>query len=243
MSNPLLATAPSTQVSPKYQFFNSQALIEAVEASTPYRFEKYMKQSRGKNAATGKHLIFFSIPMAMYEIPVARPQLVILNSHDGTCALRIMLAMHVYACKNGLITTAGTLADARVRHTAPFETVLQALEQVTAQIPTLLDTVQCMVNTRMLGYTAKIAQVLELRGIARINGPTTLLSPVYRRPEQREDTVWHVFNQAQEQLLRTGFTYTDETGKLRTARGIRSVSETVRLNTELWNLFTKGVAA
>jgi hypothetical protein len=50
-------------------------------------------------------------------IVVTAPEVVVINSHDGACAFRLIAGLYRLVCSNGLMVSDGEIASIAVRHT------------------------------------------------------------------------------------------------------------------------------
>jgi hypothetical protein len=71
--------------------------------------------------------------------------------------------------------------------------------------------------------------------------PSQLL--ITHRPEDIGNDVWRTYNVIQENLLRGGLARRVNGGRLTRSRRISSIPENVRLNTGMWDLAERALAA
>jgi hypothetical protein len=71
--------------------------------------------------------------------------------------------------------------------------------------------------------------------------PSQLLT--IRRPEDLGDDLFTVLNRAQENLMRGGLIRRTASGRLTRTRGVTSLKEDVRINSQLWDLAREALAA
>ena len=64
--------------------------------------------------------------------------------------------------------------------------------------------------------------------------PKALLT--VRRDEDKEDTLWNVFNRVQENLIRGGVEGVSPNGRRTRTLGIKAMGSTVKTNLKLWDL-------
>ncbi len=245
MSNILSAlsvnnTTPGGNTTPAYQLINTAEVLRTVSAQTGWEPHRLVEQKRGRKDL-GKHIVILRHPNQTGD-SVAMPEIAIVNSHNGQSAFRLLIALHVHACSNGLLATSGTLGDMRVRHIGDVQSGLfNALTAMTAKLPQTLEIIKEM-RGRELSYLRASAFAVEqahlLRGCEIPTG-SSILNPSFGVPvEQRSLSVWNVFNRVQAALIRGGFTYAetvpDKGLKLVRARKVSGITNSVRINTALW---------
>ena len=194
-----------------------------------------------------------------------RPEIIIYNSHNGKSSMKMYAGFYRGVCSNGLV--AGEGYEARMRHLkASISDVGDMLEDVAAKLPELGDKIKRMKSIKMdpaevidLGFNAAS---LRWERLPEFNLTRERKNGVYyddytahtitrtRRWGDQGNDLWTIFNRAQESLIRGGVkvrSLTDELpfGKHRSARGIGSVAESVRVNRGMWDIaenFMKEVA-
>ena len=229
------ATHPSTKVSERYGFIPTSAVVHALEQAGFVAVRAQVARASRERVAFAKHLIRFRHREHLGpQVGDWLPEVVLVNSHDGSSSYQIMAGVYRLVCANGMIV-GNSFAEARIRHTknAPDE-IVDASFRVIEALPKITDDIESM-------------QAVALEEGERLAFATAALTLRYPenppiRPEQLLDTrrgadtandLWTGFNVVQENLLRGGQRRTDSR---RRTRGISSVSEDVRLNRALWTL-------
>ncbi len=172
------------------------------------------------------------------------PELIVENSHDGSSALKVFFGVFRIACLNGIIAGA-SVSSMRVIHSQnSIKNLDMSIDAMTAGIPDLVDRVR-----RFSGIELSPEKRLELARIAydiRLKGTKDYQVTDYSlsrslQPKRMTDggtDAFSVFNVLQERVIRGGLTYhqRNKNGliELKQSRGINSVSQSVRLNRELW---------
>ena len=200
------------------------------------------QESRVRNAENRgytKHLIRFRHFEHLARIGDFIPEVVLVNSHNGSSSFQIMVGVYRLVCSNGLIV-GSSVAEARVRHTknAPTE-IIDASFRVIEELPEITDGIDTMRSIQLEPEErqAFATAALTLRyGEASPVRPDQILTP--RRHQDRANDLWTTFNTVQEHIIRGGQLRQDnEPGEARRrTRRITSVSEDVKLNRALWTL-------
>jgi Domain of unknown function (DUF932) len=231
----IYATHPSAKVSEKYGFIPTSVIVHALERSGFVPVKASAARSSLERAAFAKHLIRFRHHDHMNtQVGDWLPEVVLVNSHDGSSSYQIMAGVYRLICSNGLVV-GNSFAEARVRHTknAPDE-IVEASFRVIESLPGIADGIESMrAITLEAGEReafATAALTLRYPEEAPIR-PAQLLST--RRSADTSSDLWTTFNVLQENLLQGGQRRVDSR---RRTRKISSVSEDVRLNRSLWTL-------
>ena len=165
------------------------------------------------------------------------PELIVLNSHNGSWALRIMLGMFRMVCCNGMV--AGSLWEGVALKHYNIKNLEEKVEHVTGHMGEL---------TNKLAGTVKHWQEVEMpwniqeefaqKAIAIRWGDKTPVSADQlleaRRPADRGNDLWHVFNRVQENLTQGGFSGRTSNGRTLGVKAVRNVKRDIKFNTELF---------
>jgi Domain of unknown function (DUF932) len=231
----IYATSPSAKVSEKYGFIPTSVIVQALERSGFVPVKASAARSSLERAAFAKHLIRFRHREHMNtQVGDWLPEVVLVNSHDGSSSYQIMAGVYRLICSNGLVV-GNSFAEARVRHTknAPDE-IVDASFRVIESLPGIAEGIESMraITLESGEREAFATAALSLRypDEAPIR-PAQLLST--RRSADTSSDLWTTFNVLQENLLQGGQRRADSR---RRTRKISSVSEDVRLNRSLWTL-------
>ena len=165
------------------------------------------------------------------------PEIVLLNSHDGTSSYQLLAGFFRMVCSNGLI--AGNVCeDIRVRHSGRVVNdviegsfrVLDEVQAAAARIETY-KSIELKPEEQLL--LANSALQLRWDDQAPVTAQGVLQA---RRWEDRKGDLWTTFNRIQENLVRGGVSGRGATGRRMTTREVAGVNENVKLNRALWSL-------
>lgn len=186
-----------------------------------------------------KHLLRFRRAEHVSLVPGQEvPEIVLVNSHDGTSSYQLMGGIYRVVCSNGLIV-GDTNSEVRVRHTGNvltdvIEGSFRVIEDIKAIAPRVEAFKQLVLDPRQQRAFAESALALRWdEGEAPIQ-PEQLLD--VRRYEDNRRDLWTSFNRIQENMIRGGLSGRGSTGRRTSTRAVASVSENVRLNKSLWLL-------
>lgn len=170
------------------------------------------------------------------------PEVVLINSHDGSTAYQLRAGIYRMVCSNGMIV-GDELFTHKVRHQGDVvERVAGACNDIIEVFPTAVKTVkewqEIELSPEQQQVYASSAKMLKWNTTedATVEVETqTLLRP--RRFDDKKNDLWTTFNVVQENMIKGGvITRNKETRQRRKSRGVNSVYENTRLNTALWTL-------
>jgi len=191
-----------------------------------------------------------------WRVGTTIPQLALRNAHCGSSAFTLDLALMELRCTNGLMVSTGGKEQMRVLHRA-FDpaTFGAALDEVLANLPDVMATVERWRRLHITEATARqfAREAITLRwqpneqhyGLDTADSNQQVLPAAMleaKRYEERELTLWNVYNVVQEKLLQGGVDVMKLNAqghwRQRSARPIKNIGKDVRLNKQLWQLAT-----
>lgn len=241
------AEAPHEKLSSRYLFLPTSAVIDTMDRAGFNVVEARQSQSRKRLPAYAPHALRFRQRCTDVDVGEVVPEILILNSHDGSSAYYVRIALYRAICANGLIVGDSALPAWKVAHRggAPAE-VLEAAMNLVSRFKELGALIQQMRSTDLsvpqrLSFAADALRLRypdELPGVAV--APADLLKP--GRPEDEGPDVWHTMNVVQEHIIRGGIQRRTASNRLIRMRGIRAIREDVRLNVGLWDRAMREIA-
>jgi hypothetical protein len=210
----------------------------------PVRAQQSRSRIEGKGDFT-KHLIRFRHDSLLDSPRVGEeiPELVLVNSHDGTSSYQLMAGIFRLICSNGLVVQSADFGSIRVHHSGGsdfHQRVIDATYQIVEEAPRTMAAIE-----EWKGITLTRPQQLALADAAMEIKPNESIRPAHlltaRRSEDYTDQdgrrdLWRTTNVLQENLLRGGLAGQNANGRRVRTRPIKSVSEDVRVNRALWRL-------
>jgi hypothetical protein len=233
-------------MSQRYRFYNTAHVVEALMAHqfVPVRAQQSRTRIAGKGEFT-KHLLRFRHEsMTEKVLNQEVPEIVLINSHDGTSAYQISLGLFRLVCLNGLMVKSASIEEVKVRHSGRedlIRDVIDASDRVIDQAPKTLEQVTAWKAIQLTPPEQEILaeSALAVRESALEIEPRRLLTA--RRfadgsgLESRD--LWRTMNVVQENVMRGGVQGTSPTnGRTRRLQGIHSVDGETRMNRALWLL-------
>jgi len=231
----IFAEAPDNKrVSGNYSFIPTTRVIDDLRSFGWH--PRIMSGSKDNPAA--KHMIRFARESLVGEIARVGeviPEIVMINSHNGSCSFNLKAGLYRAICSNGLVVATSVFDDIRIKHiNYSLPEVSRAVEMFASGIEGVMASVEQMKRSFLSSPAREkfAEEAVRLRWV-HASVPidlTRLLRP--RRAEDEENSLWNVMNILQEKLL-NGNVY-DIRG--RRMRGLTQVDSVVRFNQELYSL-------
>ena len=245
------ATAAHESRSSRYAYIPTASVIDGLRAQgfAPVAAKQGGSRVAGKANFT-KHMIRFrheGQAPALRSGGQAFPEIVLVNSHDGTSAYHIMAGIFRVVCLNGLIVAERTDGARSVAHKGNVvDNVIDASFEVLGESRRALGAAEAWSGVE-LGRDERLAFAESVRmlrfGDAEGETETPIKAEQMIEPRRREDhgtDLWSTFNVAQENAIRGGLSAMgrDANGRRRqtTTREVRGIDQDVKLNKALWHL-------
>lgn len=254
----LLAKVPSVFAddkhgsrSERYTYIPTIRVLDALRDSGFVVVDAKQGRSRieGKAAFT-KHLVrlqFRKDEPAAYEIGGLIPEVVLVNSHDGTSTYQLKAGMLRIACLNGLIVADTEFGSMKVTHTGQVAqeviegsfTVIEEARRAIGQADQWSQITLSQPEQQAFAESARVLRLGDATG--EVNSP--IRADQFLVPRRREDVgndLWRTFNRVQEQVIQGGLSAVGRDANNRrrrvTTRTINGIGDDVRLNQALWSL-------
>ncbi|SPW28706.1 Domain of uncharacterised function (DUF932) [Edwardsiella tarda] len=164
------------------------------------------------------------------------PEIIILNSHDGSSSYQMLPGYFRAICTNGLIC-GQSLGEIRVPHRGNVvEKVIEGAYEVLGVFDRVEEQRDAMQSLRLPppAQHALANAALHYRFGDEYQPVTTAQILTPRRDEDRQDDLWTVYNRIQENLSKGGLPGRTEKGKHTRTRAINGIDGDVKLNRTLW---------
>lgn len=141
-----LAVRPYAEMSAKYAYIPTVNIIEGMMKAgfMPFAASQSLTRIADKQPFA-KHMLRFRHADLNNSLVVGDviPEVVLINSHDGECAFRLMAGLYRLACSNGLMVAAAELMNIIIRHTGDIlRDVVNGSQNLTEDAGKALGTVQ-----------------------------------------------------------------------------------------------------
>jgi Domain of unknown function (DUF932) len=246
-----LATRPYDAMSAKYTYVPTLGVIEAMIKA---RFQPFSAvQSRTRIAGKGdftKHMLRFrQQDMARtFAVGDVIPEVVLINSHDGTSAYKLIAGLYRLVCRNGMMVSDGEIDAINVTHKGDIVgEVIEGSHRLIADTQKSLGTVQNWTQLQLTsGEQHAFAESAHTLRFADSDGKVTtpITADQLLTTRRREDVggdLWHTLNRIQENVIAGGLSAIQRDAEGRrvrrvSTRRVNGISEDVRLNRALWQL-------
>jgi len=243
------AFAPSAhqRMSSKYTFIPSERVLTGLINVGFMPVEARQANTRSTSELHARHVIRLRRRLETVDLKDSVPDVVLLNSHDGTSGYQLRMGLYRVVCTNGLIVSRGAFPAYCVSHRGNVvDDVIVAALKTAEQFDALAERVERMEQRRLQKEEqvrfAEKALALRFPDLAESGmQPSQLLN--CRRTEDLGDDLWTIMNRCQEALLRGGLSRRSSNGRLTRTRRITSITSDVRLNSGLWDLAEELLAA
>lgn len=238
----IFATAPAQYINRnRYNFVPTTDIIEKMDSNGWILTDA--KQSKSKSDLRnnfGVHMVKFQHPDLYINDGnggiEGRPQMVFLNSHDGTRPLQVELGIFRLVCSNGLMIKSHDMGGFRERHTRlTNDGVKELLDEKLQLADSAIERINRWSGIKMKALDMrKFATDALLMRISEERQPEEheifgILEA--RRESDNKNDLWHVYNRVQENLIKGGFNIGE-----RQARAITNPIADMTLNQGLWQL-------
>jgi hypothetical protein len=252
-TSPVEQVQPHSALKPTYGFVSTREVIGAFEArGWNVSSQAFGKVKRQDKQGYQKHLIRldnFNLPTisGLSKDNESRVQLCLVNSHDGTAALRMFLGVLRIACLNGIIA-GSALADFRAVHSGSITSKIDTgIDFLTDNVGALITQVQQLQALKFseAGQADFVRTLIDARLASVKNVQQVAYTDALRarRFADKGQDAYTIFNRVQEAVIRGGVRYTylqdikDASGAVirqqlqsSTTRAISSVPTQLRLN-------------
>jgi len=234
--------------SSRYAFIPTSTVIEGMMQSgfQPFAASQSRTRIEDKKEHT-KHMIRFRAPNISLALNEVHPEIVMVNSHDGTSAYKLMAGLFRLVCSNGMIVADSLVDSLNVRHSGNIiEEVARGSVSIVEHMPAAIDAIERWRQIQLsAGEQALLADAAHTVRFADSDGkistpiqPRQLLTP--RRRDDVNVDLWSVFNRVQENVIKGGASAYDPTTLRRvSARAVKGIDHDVKLNKALWTLAEK----
>jgi hypothetical protein len=221
----------------RYTFIPTLQVIDGLRNEGFEAFE--VRQTNCRDLAKReftKHMVRLRHPDAIASQGEV-PELVLINSHDGTSSYQLLAGFFRFVCSNGLI--AGDIqSDVRVRHSGNvvhdvIEGSFKVLDNVKQISNSIGEFKSITLNRSEQELFANTALQLRWDDKAPVTAERVLQA---NRHEDVSSDLWTTFNRVQENMIKGGVSGRTTTGRRMHTRGVSGVNENVKLNRALWSL-------
>lgn len=246
----VFAARPWQAMSDKYQFIPTINIVEGMRKEGFQVVSARQSRSRieGKGEFT-KHMLRFRRSTQQLAVGDIFPEIVMVNSHDGSSSYQLSSGLFRLACSNGMVCQiGGSNAAYRTKHTGDIMgQVIEASYRIVEDFPMIMDRTQewrgkTLTTQQQVAFAASAALLRWEEGQEQ-PAPESLIAIRRGADRTEESNLWGTMNRVQESLIRGGnrYTHRDEHGvpTRRKTRAVNGIDQDVKLNKALWALTEK----
>ncbi len=248
-----LAVQPYAGMSSKYTYVPTLGVIEAMIKAGFQPFSAVQSRTRvpGKGNFTKHMLRFRHSDIGPLVVGDVIPEIVVVNSHDGTSAYKLIAGLYRLICSNGMMVSDAEIDSINVRHTGNVvQDVLDGSRKLIADTQKSLGTVRGWTQLQLTdGEQHAFAESAHALRFADADGKVTtpITADQLLTPRRRDDVggdLWRTFNRVQENVIAGGLSAVQRDANGRrvrrvSTRRINGIDQDVRLNRALWELASK----
>lgn len=247
----IFATEAHESRSARYAYIPTSEVLAGMrkEGFVPVRASQGRSRVVGKAEYT-KHMIRFrhSDFIGTESLGQIVPEIVLVNSHDGTSSYHLMAGLFRIACLNGLIRCESTTADVKIAHKGNvIDNVIEGAFTVISDSRDAVTQAESWGSLR-LNHDEKMAMADAARVIRFGDAAGNVETPIEarqllgarRQADRGDDSLWTTGNIIQENVIRGGLhAWTRDAhnrARRMTTREVRNIDGDVKLNRALWML-------
>jgi hypothetical protein len=233
-----------TSRSARYAYIATQQVLQGLmrEGFQVYAASQSRTRSEDRAEHTKHMLRLRHRSMELRQVGDSVPEIVLINSHDGSSSYQMMGGMYRLACSNGLVVPDGVCQTVKVQHSG------KVVDKVTEGAFEVLDGLTRVVEGResMQALTLNTGEQLAFARAAALlrfdpaEGEGLPVAPEQvNRPRRMADTagdLWTTFNRVQENVIRGGLRGRNANGGRMSTRAVTGIDQDVKLNRALWTL-------
>lgn len=244
----IFAEQPAGKVSERYGFVPTVSVVEELrDRGLRPVFAGQTISRDADNRPFAKHLIRFRPTYAPTIAEQSLPEVVLMNSHDGTSGFKLWMGIFRMVCCNGIIVSDSVMGQVSVPHRSNAAQIvgdrsvdfLGRVDHIEDRIRRFMDRVLTPLEQGQLAETAAQLRWGSNRPAGLNNG--ALLQA--RRYEDAGASLWLTLNRIQENIVQGGISLGRQQRRWSSTRALGSVSENARINSQLWEAADKLVAA
>ncbi len=240
--------------STRYAYIPTSNIIEAMmrEGFQPFKASQSLPRIEDK-FGYAKHLIRFRHASIMERTDIrvgdSIPEVVLVNSHDGTSAYKLMAGLLRLVCSNGLVIAESTTGSLSVHHSGNvvrkvIEGSFEIVKNATRALEVAKEWQGLKLSEGEQQAFAEAARVVRF-GDSEGKVETPITAEMLLRPRRREDVdtnLWATMNTVQENVIKGGLharaprRTNERRGRMVTTREVKGIDQDVKLNRALWAL-------
>lgn len=250
LNEQLIEQSQGFEMSTKYKPITTKSVVESLKADG-YEITKFSAAKVRKKTKDGfqKHLLRISRNDLDLGIDGLRPEIILINSYDGSSSFQLLVGIYRFACANGLVV-GNSYFQRRIRHVGDvLPKVLNAVNDVKHALPLVAQDikkfgVRILTQDEKQKFALKVAQAVTGLEEVQLVNPESLLE--VRRSEDNGNDLFTVLNVVQENILQGNLKVLNNNGltpTIRKMRKVKSLSRSTEINQLVWDSANELIAA
>jgi hypothetical protein len=236
----IFAEQAATDRSHRYSFIPTYSVVDALRNEGFYPVKVMESRARiDEKKGFTKHLIRFRRHDGFTNVGEVHPELVLMNSHDGTSSYQLSAGLFRLVCQNGLIVADTEIETIKIRHSGNvIDNVIEGTYSIIKDMPEAIERVNQFQGILLPEPAQKVFAQAALQ-LRYEDDEAPIQSERLNRPQRMADKgndLWSTFNRVQENIIRGGVRGRNKNGGNMSTRAVNSVGENIRLNKALWTL-------
>lgn len=239
----IFATAAHESRSARYTYVPTSNVLRGLRAEgfMPYMVAQSRARDVSKREYT-RHMLRLRRQSGEAVVGAEVPEIILVNSHDGTSSYQMLAGLFRFVCSNGMVTPVGTADEIRVHHKGDIVgRVIEGAYEVVKEFDRVQESANAMklvtLNEGDRLQFARAALVAKY-GETETGGQPITESQVLlpRRGADVGNDLWRTFNVVQENLIGGGISSRTTTGRRTSTRAVTGITQNMQLNRNLWTL-------
>ena len=241
MNELIVSQNQNFNMSSKYKTITTKTVLQTLTAEG-YEVNSFSSAKVRKASKDGfqKHLLRISRPDLKIDIGGLRPEIIIINSYDGSSSFKVLVGLFRFACANGLIV-GSSYFERTIRHVGEaMPKVLVALDEVQLALPKVAADIERfskiqLTQGKKMSFAETIAAGVAPQEFKPVNVENLL---EVRRKEDEGDDLFTVLNVIQENVLKGNLnleTVKENMRVVRKMRTIKSLTRSTEVNQLVWD--------
>ena len=234
------ARQPKEAMSDRYVFVPTDRILDNFAEAGWYPTKAFQSKTKKDNVDERKHVIRLSNPEfqpVMKEVGSLSPEILLINSHNGTSGIRMEIGLFRLVCANGLIVRDTQFAQITKRHSGTDkEEIFRILYEAGNKFPDIWNKISeyksiNLSNRQRVDFAVKAIEYNWSED--SIITPEDILRP--RRTADENEDLFSVMNVVQENIIKGGMSYINpRTHRPRHTRSIKNADRDIKVNMFLW---------
>lgn len=165
------------------------------------------------------------------------PEIILLNSHDGSSSYQMIPGIFRFVCTNGLVC-GDSFGEIRVPHKGDVVgQVIEGAYEVVGIFDKVEESVDAMKSIQLTNEEQRLLgqAALTYKYEDEQKAPVTIEQIIHpRRYEDKKDDLWTTYQRVQENIIKGGLPGITEKRKRTTTRAVKGIDADVKLNKALW---------